>query len=273
MKVYSLYLDFFKFLEKIPSPSEKWKVYFDYYYKPHKEFLDTYFSHSPLIDFWSLKERVEAIKASDYSLLKNLISVCPPERIIVEAYARCRRIVSFKKEPGVYLFVGFFSPDAFVMDFRRKPVICFGLERFRDFRLLRILFAHECAHFLLNLGRGEVPEEKKWKWRIVSEGIASYFSFLAFPSPKFFDHFLFSRDLFNWCAANESFLRDIYASRRYTGQELMDFYEKGNPEMNLPPRAAKYLGFQAVKNYLAEDNRRNIDSLLSSRELALSLEL
>lgn len=272
MKVFSFYLDFFNFLEKIPSHQEKWKIYFDSYYQPHKNFLDTYFSHFPLIDFWTLKNRVEAIKAADYSLLKNLIFVCPPEKIITEAHTRCQRIVPPRKEPEVYLFIGFFSPDAFVMDFRRRPVICFGLERFRDFRLLRILFAHEYAHFLLNLKRGKVPEEKGWKWRIISEGMASYFSFLAFPSPRFSDHFLFRRDVFNWCAANESYLREVYCCGEFTGAELMDFYEMGNPELNLPPRAAKYLGFQAIKNYLAQNSRRDISDLFSDRAKVLSLE-
>lgn len=37
------------------------------------------------------------------------------------------------------------------MNFRNKPAIFFDLERFKDFRLLRILFAQEYAHFLLNL--------------------------------------------------------------------------------------------------------------------------
>lgn len=273
MKIFSLYLDFFKFLEKISSHSEKWKIYSTYYYHPHQEFLEDYFSHFPLIDFSSLKQRVEIIKTSDYSWLKHLVSACPPEKIINEAYDRCIKIVSPKEEPEVYLLVGFFSPDGFVMNFRGKPVICFGLERFGDFRLLRILFAHEYAHFLLNLGRGEVPEEKKLKWLLISEGLGTYFSFLAFPDRKLYEHFLFSRDTFNWCQANEPYLKEIYCSGKYSSQELIDFYEKGNSELNISPRAGKYLGFQAVKRYLAQNRERYIGLLLSNKNSALSLEL
>lgn len=273
MKIFSLYQNFFSFLEKITPDSSKWKIYLTYYFKPHQEFLENNFSRFPLINISNLKQRVERIKASDYSQLKNLISVCPPEKIINEAYKKCRSIVPSKKEPEVYLFIGFFSPDGFVIRVRGKPVICFGLERFKDFRLLRILFAHEYAHFLLNLGRGEIPEDKKLKWLLISEGIATYFSSTAFPEYKKSDHFLFRRDILNWCQANEHYLRDIYCSERFSSKELIDFYGKGNQELDIPPRAGKYVGFQAVKKYLAQSKEKNIHLLLSDKNLALSLEL
>jgi hypothetical protein len=273
MRIFSLYQDFFTFLEKINPNSSKWDIYFTYYFKSNQEFLENYFSHFPLIDVSNLKERVERIKASDYSLQKHLISFCPPEKIINESYEKCRSIVSSKEEPEVYLLIGFFSPDAFVMNFRGKPVICFGLERFRDFRLVKILFAHEYAHFLLNLSRREIPENKKLKWLLISEGIGTYFSSLAFPESKISDHLLMRRDRLNWCLENEDYLRNIYCSGRFSSEELIDFYGKGNQELNIPPRAGKYLGFQAVKKYLAQSEEKNIRSLFSDKKLALSLEL
>jgi hypothetical protein len=273
MKIFSLYTDFFKFLEKISPYSEKWPVYFEDYYKPHQVFFENYFSHFPLIDFSSLKERVGAIKSLDYSQLKNLIGFCPPEPIIQEAYEKCSAVVPPKKEVEVYLFIGFFSPDAFVMDIGERPVICFGLERFKDFRLLKILFAHEYAHFLLNLSRGEVPEEKKIKWLILSEGISTYFSSLIFPDRPLPDHFLFRRDRFNWCQAHERYLREIFCSEKFSPQELTEYYFKGNPELDIPPRAAKYLGFEAVKNYLGQNKDTGLKSLLWDKEIVLSLEL
>lgn len=273
MKIFSLYPDFFKFLERINSSSDKWSLYFDYYYQPHLEFLENYFSHFPLIDFSSLKQRVGAIKASDYSWLRHLISVCSPEKTINKAYKKCKSIVAPPEQPEVYLFIGFFSPDGFIMEFREKPVICFGLERFRDFRLFAILFAHEYAHFLMNLSKGEVPEGKRLKRLLVSEGIGTYFSLFAFPNHKLSDHFLFSRDTFNWCQAHESLLRDMCCSGKFSNQELIDFYNKGNPALNIPPRAGKYLGFQAVKRYLAQNREKDIKFLLFDKNSALSLEL
>jgi len=273
MRIFSLYRDFFTFLDKISPRSGKWEIYLTHYFKPHQEFLENYFSHFPLIDVSNLRQRVERIKPSDYSLQKHLISVCPPEKIIDESYEKCRSIVSSKEQPEIYLFFGFFSPDAFVMNFRGKPVICFGLERFRDFRLLRILFAHEYAHFLLNLSSGEIPKDKKLKWLLISEGIGTYFSSLAFPESKISDHLLIRRDRLNWCQEHEDYLKDIYCSGRFSSEELIDFYRKGNQELDIPPRAGKYLGFQAVRKYLAQSEKKNISSLFSDKKLPLSLEL
>jgi hypothetical protein len=272
MRIFSFYRDFFKFLDKISTHTDKWEAYYKYYFRLHKEFLESFFSHFPLVDSLSLKQRVEAIKKGDYGRLISLISICPPERIIEESFKECVKFFSSTKEPDVYLFIGFFSPDGFVMDFQGKPAIGFGLERFKDFSLFRILFAHEYAHYLLNLGRGEVPRRKKLKWLLISEGLATYFSSVIFPGHTLSDHFLFSRDKLNWCQENESLLRDIYGSAGFSSEELIDFYFKGNPGLNLPPRAAKYLGFLAVKRFLVKDEK-GVSWLFSNKTKALSLKL
>jgi len=272
MRIFSLYRDFFRFLDKISTHTDKWEAYRRYYFRLHREFLESFFSHFPLVDSLSLKERVGAIKKEHYGRLKSLISICPPEKTIEESNKECRRFFPPLKEPDIYLFIGFFSPDGFVMDFQGKPVICFGLERFKDFSLFKILYAHEYAHFLLNLGRGEVPDGKRLKWLLISEGLATYFSSLVFPGCKLSDYFLFSRDRLNWCQENESLLRDVYCLARFSQEESLDFYFKGNPELNLPPRAAKYLGFLAVKRYLTQEEK-NIGSLFSDKKTALRLKL
>lgn len=273
MNVHSLYEDFFQFLSRITSQSNKWALYNAHYYQIHQDFLDVYFSHFPLIDFSNLRERVETIRPADYSQQRSLISVCPPEPIIKEAYERCTRIVAPRGKPAVYLFIGFFSPDGFVMDFKGKPIICFGLERFKDFNLLKILFAHEYTHYLLNLSRGEVPEDKKYKWLLLSEGMGTYFSQLAFPEYKLSDHFLFRRDRLNWCQKNEPYLREIFGSGKYSSRQLIDFFKNGNAELELPPRAGKYLSFMAVKKYLYKHKKKDISSLLENKKKILSLEI
>ncbi|MFC2169965.1 DUF2268 domain-containing putative Zn-dependent protease [Acidobacteriota bacterium] len=159
------------------------------------------------------------------------------------------------------------------MKIKEKPVICFGLERFRDFRLLRILFAHEYAHFLLNLGVEEIPGESRLKWLLISEGIATYFTFLAFPNYKLSDHFLFQEETLIWCQTNEAFLREIYSLKTFSIQRATDIYYKGDGEFNVPPRAGKYLGFQSVKNYLAQDIERTINLIINDKMKALVLEI
>jgi hypothetical protein len=221
----------------------------------------------------NLRQRVEAIKNSDYSRLKHLISICPPEKIVNDAYLVCVSIMPPKVEPEVYLFIGFFSPDGFVMNYQKKPVICFGLERFKNFELLKILFAHEYAHFLLNQSRGEIPEERRFHWLLISEGVAVYLSFLAFPNNKLSDHLLFTNDKLNWCQSNESYLREIYLSGKLTSQNMIDLFIQGDPNLDIPPRVGRYLGFQAVKKYIAQNAKRSIIGLLSDKKRVLTLEL
>ncbi len=273
MRIFSLYQDFFLFLENISANSEKWKTYSEYYYKPHQDFFESYFSCFPALNFLTLKHRVEKVKTGDYSWLKSLISQCPPEKIIQEAYKRCMKIVPPLVEPDTYLLIGFFSPDGFVMNYRGKPVICFGLERFKDFRLLRILFAHEYAHFLLDSSKGEIPEDKELKWLLVSEGIGTYFSYLAFPDRRLPNHFLFRRDRLNWCQEKEEYLRNIHNSGKYSSRELQELYTRGNSDLDIPPRAGKYLGFMAVKKYLNQNKGKGIAEIIRDSDLLLSLEL
>jgi len=277
MKVFSPYRQFFDFLGKISSPpirkKRKWPLYIEYYYRPHQELLDAYFSHSPLADPAVLEGRVETIKAADYAGLKSLCDVTPPEAIIEASYEKCRAVVSPPQELEAYLIVGFFSPEGFVMDFRGRPVLGFGLERFKDFRLLPVIFAHEYVHFLLRLTDPAAREFQRVRWLVISEGLATIFPAQVFPGRPPADYFLFRRDRLNWCQANEIRLRDIYCSGRYSAQELMDFYERGNPDLDLPPRAAKYLGYRAIEKFLAQSPGATLSRLLLEKDLALTIEI
>jgi hypothetical protein len=271
--IFSLFWDFFELLDQKSFPVEKWKTYRSLYYHPHREFLRTYFTHFPLLNTQSLRQRVEAIKISDYSTLRHLVSTCPPEKLIKEAYIKCINIKPPEEEPDVYLFIGFFSPDGFVMNYKKKPVICFGLERFKDFELLKILFAHEYAHFLLSQGKEEIPEEKRFQWLIISEGVAAYLSQRAFPNRKLSDHLLFTNDKLNWCQENESYIREKYFSGKLTPQELINLYTLGDSNLGILPRAGRYLGFQALKRYVHLRTEGGIQELLSDRNKALDMIL
>lgn len=273
MRIHSIYLDFFKFLERITPQADKWALYNSLYYQPHQNFFETYLSHFPFINFSNLKERVETIKRPHYSQLKNLITVAPPESIIKKAYKKCKNIVIPVKEPEVYLIVGFFSPEGFIMSLGGKPVICFGLERFKDFRLLKILFAHEYAHYLLNLSRGEVPEGQKYKWLLLSEGLSTYFSQLAFPDYKLSDHFLFQQERLNWCQENESRIRDIFGTKTFSSEKLIELFKKGDPDLNLPPLVGKYLGYIEVKNHIEISKKRILSRLFTDKKFLLKLKI
>ncbi len=232
--------------------------------------MKTYFSGFPNLDSESLRERVEKIREGDYSMLRNLVAISPPEAIIHQAYQRCRDVRAPGEEPEVYLFIGFFSPDGFVMALEGKPIICFGLERFKDFTLMRILFAHEYAHFLTRLRWQTVEAEADWKWKLMNEGLATMFSLLSFPDESLASHFLFRRDVLNWCQAKESLLKEIYDGTKFSRSELKEVFSRGMPEFGVPPRAGKYLAFQAISRYLGSEKDR-ITDLLEDKDLLLSL--
>ena len=270
MKVYSLYKDFFSFLDKTMPYRPKWPTYFKIYYQPHQDFLESYFSSFPSLDLESLRERVERIKKGDYSRLRNLVAVSPPEAIIDQAHLRCRDVLAPNEEPEAYLFIGFFSPDGFVITLQGKPVICFGLERFKDLTLMRILFAHEYAHFLMRLSWETAEAEADWKLKLMAEGLATMFSLLSFPDQSLASHFLIRRDVLNWCQANESLLREIYIGTRFGTPELQEMFIIGKPELSIPARAGKYLAFRAIEKYLGQEGGR-IQDLLEDKNLLLSL--
>ncbi len=187
-----------------------------------------------------------------------------------QAYERCRDILVPNEEPEAYLFVGFFSPDGFVMTLRGKPVICFGLERFKDLALMRILFAHEYAHFLMRLSWETAEAEDDWKLKLMAEGLATMFSVLSFPGQSLASHFLVGRDVLNWCQANESLLREIYNGTEFNPSELLEIFARGKPELGIPARAGKYLAFRVIENYLGQKPGR-IKDLLEDKNLLLSL--
>lgn len=243
------------------------------YYRPHRKFLRTYFMHFPSLNIHTLRQRVEAIKIADYSALRHLISICPPEKSLKEAFIRCASIIPPMDEPDVFLFVGFFSPDGFVMNFRKKPVICFGLERFKDFELLKILFVHEYAHFLLNHENQEISEEESFHWLIISEGVATYLSQQVFPNRKLSDHLLFTDERLNWCQRNESYLREKYFSSKLTSQELIKLFKEGDIDLDIPPHAGRYLGFKALQNYESHGANSQIRALISDKKKVLALEI
>ncbi len=273
LEIFSLYKDFFNFLDRIKNKEVKWKSYLINYYEPHREFLDSYLKHFPFLDASTLRQRVEATKPEDYSWLRHLLSFSPPEEIIRAAYKKCSMAVAPEIVPQVFLFIGYFSPEGFVMEFRGKPVICFGLERFKDFRLLKILFAHEYAHFLLNSREGEILEEKKLKWLLLCEGFCAYFSSLVFQDSQLSEHLLFPRDVLNWSQENLPLLREVYLSHKYSDEEIFEIYFKGKHELGIPPRTGRYLGFQAVKRFLSRKDDPKIGELIKDKALLLSIKI
>ncbi|MCP2521156.1 DUF2268 domain-containing protein, partial [SCandidatus Aminicenantes bacterium Aminicenantia_JdfR_composite] len=120
--------------------------------------------------------------------------------------------------------------------------------------------------YLININREKISFGEKIKELLISEGIGTYFSFTVFPDYRIYELFLFTKDLYYWCLKNENYLRNIYCSGKFSFEELIKFYTIGNIDLNLPPRAGKYLGFKAVKNFL-EKNKKSIKNLFHNPSL------
>ena len=86
-------------------------------------------------------------------------------------------------EPDVYLFVGFFSADGKTLEIQGQPAIALGLERFKDFRDLPLLVAHEYGHCAQKvLLKDIIPEEGRTLLScLMPEGLAVLFTEALYP--------------------------------------------------------------------------------------------
>lgn len=188
--IYSVYRDFLKFLN---SEGGKWENYKKYYYDKHSDFLRKYWENFPEGFLESLKERVEKIKKEDYFHLISLLREYSLEKNIKFFLKKCQQFLKLPA-PDIYLIVGFFSDDGFVIEYKNKPVIGFGLERFKDFKNFPVLFTHEYCHYARRLF---IKKEENISEKIFSEGLACYFSSLVFPEFPVYSHLFLTRKEYN----------------------------------------------------------------------------
>lgn len=221
------------------------------YLNPHRDFLFSYWEHFTLLDLERIRDRVERIRRRDYANLESLLRAESPEEIVEDALHRCENVFRAPKEPPVYLIVGFFSSEGFVVRFKGNPVIGIGLERFRDFRPLGLIFAHEYCHYLRHLlGKDpEPPERRTLGAMLFSEGLSSLFSEQVFPERPLNEHLCISRARLNWCLENEEFLKEV-VKKEFRSQRLIPaLFKLGSEKLGVPPRVGGYLGYRLLKTY------------------------
>lgn len=270
-----LYRRFFQFLDLLKKGEAAWPTYWRHYYFPYRQFFNAYFSLFPLLDRQALKIRVEAIKPSHYSRLRLFLRHSSAEKIIRKIHQRCLELVKPEKRSSikVYLIIGFFSPEAFILSMGEEKVIVFGLERFRDLSSLDLFYAHEYAHFLLKEKAIEISKENEALWYLLSEGLACWFSSLVLPERPLTDHLFLRRDRLNWCLENESFLKSIFKSNSGDAEKIMRFEQYGDQSLGLPPRTLHFLGYRAIERYLNLNKKNNLFELIRHPEKLLSLSL
>lgn len=194
--IYSIYKDFLKFLDK---KDNKWGNYQKYYYSKHSDFLKKYWENFPNSFLENIKVRVEKIKKEDYSHLISLLKEYNLERNIKIFLKKCQQFLKVSP-PDIYLIIGFFSDDGFVIEYNNKPVIGFGLERFKDFKNFPVIFAHEYCHYARRLF---YKAEDTIFEKVFSEGLSCYFSFLVFPEFPIYSHLFLNRKEYNFLKEEE----------------------------------------------------------------------
>lgn len=275
LRLIPLYKNFFRFLDRLKRGESAWLGYWRHYYFPHRQFFNAYFSLFPLLDRQALKWRVEAIRPNHYDRLRSILSHGNAEKIIRQAHQRCLKLVKPERTKliKVYLIIGFFSPEAFILSLGEEKVIVFGLERFRDLSSLDLFYAHEYAHFLLKEKIREVTKENEALWYLLSEGLACWFTSFVLPERPLTDHLFLRRDRLNWCLENESLLVKIFNSKKDDIETIMRIEQYGDQAINLPPRTLHFLGYRAIEKYLKINKKSNFFELLSQPEKLLSLKL
>ncbi|MCX7975246.1 MAG: hypothetical protein N3B16_12240 [Candidatus Aminicenantes bacterium] len=270
-----LYQNFFHFLDLIEKGEDAWPLYWRYYYFPYRKFFDAYFALFPLLDRQALKIRVGAIKPNHYSRLRSLLKNRQAEKIIGKIHQHCLKIAPPEKNRPikVYLMIGFFSPEAFLLSLGQEKVIVFGLERFRDLAFLDLLYAHEYAHYLLQEKSFEIADERKASWYLLSEGLACWFSSLVLPGRPLTDYLFLRRDRFNWCLENEALLKKIFKLFKQDLEKIMRLQQQGDQSLGLPPRTLHFLAYRAIEKYQKQEKDLTFRKLIQQPEKLLSLNL
>ena len=265
MAIFPIYEDFFRVLEALEAEEDLWEAYQELYFRLHRDFFKAYWkSFFPLMDLRTMQDRVRLVQRGHYATLEHLVSQSRPEDIVVESLSHCHALLPQFPEPDVYLMVGFFSADGFIVQVKGQPVIGIGLERFKDFRLLGIILAHEYCHYARRRALGAPSNQDTLGQKLLSEGLSVVFSQRVYPQRKLTDHLLMSRHRLNWCRQNEVLLESMARPELKSSQMVPVFFQRGKPGAGIPPRTGMYLGYRLVERALAEKGEGAFENLLAA---------
>jgi hypothetical protein len=271
MAVQRLYADFFHFLDQTPPGVDPWEIYQRLYLRPHQRFFTAYQGTFDHLDEPQLAARVRRIKAGDYSQLQALLQVEDPAALAEGALARCRSVLPLTPEPEVYLFVGFFSADGVTLEVDRRPAIALGLERYKDFKDLPLLIAHEYGH-CLQRGLPKVsclPKERPLIAALAAEGLAVLFTEAVYPDLPLHRHIFLSPERLQWCLENQEVLLEL-AAADLAGPKLVPvFFGPGDPQAGLPPRLGYFVARQMLRHCLTHHGADDFAAVFPGFEVLL----
>ncbi len=251
LKVHCLYRDFFLFLRMISLEKDIWTAFRRHYFDKHRDFLkEVWFSYQKYTPK-NIRERVTDIKREDYAAIESELKIFDIEENTREIILHCKGMLHDPDPCNVYLFIGFFSPDGFVILYNGEHVICVGLERFRNFKNYDVLLSHEYYHYILNK---QCPRRREsLRNDLVREGLCIYFSKIAFPGRKEHLYLFLNEEQFSGLERNAGALMSKVKGGRLRREELF-----GSHSRQFPPRAGYYLGYRLVKDFI---ERTGIDDI------------
>jgi hypothetical protein len=271
MAIHCLYEDFFAFLKALdPDEEDSWELYQKLYFRPHRDFFGAYWkTFFPQMDLRALQGRVRKVRPGHYAALEHLVKQRKPGTIVAEVLPRCLALLPRFPEPDVYLMVGFFSADGFIVEVEGWPAIGIGLERFKDFRLLDVILAHEYCHYARRLALGSLPapDQQTLGQKLLSEGLSVAFSRSVFPQRRLEDLLLMSRRRLNWCQQNEALLESTAREDMNSSCLVPLFFGSGKHGEDIPPRTGMYLGYRLVEQVLEEMGERGFEGLLGVADI------
>jgi len=250
MPVISLYHDFFVFLDRLAETrADPWLLYCQHYLEPHRAFLEAWWEQcmGKPVEVW--QQRVENVRPEHYAGIRAMLSSCNPEAEAEEALRRCRKLLP-ASEPKVNLMIGFFSPDAFVIQVEGEWQIGLGLERLGDVKRIPLLVAHEYSHWYRR--QAGLAQPRNLGERLIEEGLAAHLSSLAYPEHPLAQHlFIPQSRLRTFQDYQDSLLKAAFARLECTDEaEIQAFLYSHQPGKDLPSRPGGYVGYVLVSEYL-----------------------
>ncbi len=252
MAVKPLYLDFIEFLGRL-GKEDPWQAYERCYVQRHSEFFEAYWKSFKHFDSSQIAGRVRRVKEEDYGQLLSLIHSQDPVPLAEETLSRCRHILPLNPEPEVYLFVGFFSVDGKTLEVSGRSAIAIGMERFKDFKDLPLLVAHEychCAQHSLLRNFLCAPERPLLSF-IVPEGLSVLFTEVVYPEIPLHRHLFLTPERLQWCRENQEVLLELAGADLASEKLVPILFGPGDANAGVPPRTGYFLGRQMLGHCLS----------------------
>jgi len=237
---------------------DKWGVFKRYYYNKHYEFLSNVWFDYQRYTLRNIRERVKMIKKAHYADVESALKIYDIEESTREIILHCKSLFYDPDKCDIFLFVGFFSPDAFVLRYRGDFVICVGLERFHDFQNYEILLSHEYFHYIQNKGG---KEQESPIYRLIREGLSVYFSKIAYPGKKENLYFFLNDETFALLRDNDA---AIIKRIRESGVNWEDLFSAQSKKF--PPRSGYFIGYKIISDFIDHTGDRDLHLLLKEED-------